>query len=173
PDAAPLTDAPAFGDRAGFDADGTSDNGEPSADGTSAIRLSTRTDSPGCEISGASIAGSAGGRAAFATVAGAADAPGPAERAAAHPSSLTGPPKSNRRPPSVAATTIASVEVPLAGSPSGVRTPASASAMTLASVTVITRLTSAPGAAAASTTRMVLIVEGSHAATALRPALAG
>src|SRR5207244_6871175 len=96
-----------------------------------------------------------------------------AARAAAQPRSLTGPPNSQRRPRPVAAMTIASVEVPLAGSPSSVRTPASATTMTLASVTVITRFTSAAGVAAASTTRMVLIVDGSHAATAVGPALAG
>src|SRR5262249_59335752 len=72
-----------------------------------------------------------------------------AARAAAHPRSLPGPPNSQRRPPPVAATTTASVEVPLARSPSGVRTPASAIAMTLASVTVITRFTTAAGAAPA------------------------
>ena len=80
-----------------------------------------------------------------------------------------GPPNRYRAPRPVAATTTASVEVPLATRPSSHRTSAAASSAVLTSVTVITALTSAAGSGAPSTTTIALIVDGAHAAIGLPP----
>src|SRR5207249_4008710 len=91
-------------------------------------------------------------------------------RATTAPSWLTGPPKRQRGPRPVAATTTASVDVPLASRPSSQRTPAAVSASVFTSVAVMTALTSAAGSATASTTTIVLIVAGDHATARSSPA---
>src|SRR5205823_8752293 len=70
-------------------------------------------------------------------------------------------------------TTTASLEVPVAARPSSQRTPAARRTSVLTSVSVATRFTSAAGSGSASTTAIVLIVAGNHAARALSPAALG
>ena len=93
-----------------------------------------------------------------------------AARATTAPSSLTGPPKRQGRPRPVAATTTASVEVPLASVPSPHRTPAAARSAVFTSVIVMTAFTSAAGSGAASTTTIALIVDGIQTAAGATPA---
>src|SRR5262249_41607337 len=74
-------------------------------------------------------------------------------------------------PRPVAATTTASVEVPLATRPSRHRRSADASSDVLTSVTVMTALTSAAGSAAPSTTTIELIVDGAQTPSGVWPAV--
>src|SRR5262249_17928730 len=93
--------------------------------------------------------------------------------AAAQPTSVSGPPKRQCAPRPVAATRTASLEVPVAGWPSSQRTPAACRTSVFTSVSVATRLTSAAGSGSASTTAIVLIVAGNHAAGGVSPAALG
>src|SRR5262249_41770021 len=94
-----------------------------------------------------------------------------AARATPQPKSLIGPPKRPSGPRPVAATTTASVDVPLAPRPSSHRRSAAASSDVLTSVTVMTALTSAADSAAPSTTTIELIVDGAQTPSGVWPAV--
>src|SRR5262249_58080866 len=94
-----------------------------------------------------------------------------AARATTQPKSLIGPPKRHCGPRPVAATTTASVEVPLATRPSSHRRSTDPSSDVLTSVTVMTALTSAAGSAAPSTTTIELIVDGAQRPSGVWPAV--
>ena len=88
----------------------------------------------------------------------------------ASPGRWRGPRRRTARRAPVAATTTASVDVPLAGWPSAVRTSHSRRTMVFASVAVMTAFTIAAGTSVASTRMTMLIVAGGAGAGALTPA---